>query len=263
MSSYFVTVSGQTSGPYTIGEIHEKIKQGVLPLSEYIFDPVKNEWLTLLDSNMVNPEYKKMDIPTGGVTKPNPNSTASDKWNELEWYLFKDNNQMGPYTYIEVVKMLQEKMIFDFDYVWASELDTWTKIYECPAFSAEQIKKMAQSVDPSIKSVFYRRQFLRAQYEVSLFVHNQKKLWKGKTFEISAGGCGFNIESNEVKPGDQIIMHFSHGDKTLPPFNALCLVVSKSPVTEKGKSWTRYGVKFEALNKDIQLNIRNYTEKAA
>lgn len=260
MSQYFVTQKGETVGPWPIDKVHEGLKSGHLLLSDYIYDPKAQEWQPLLTSNLIDEKFKMVVRPEAKADKP---SFSEPHWDKQEWFVFRDNKQQGPFTYLEIVRMLQNKKMHDYDFVWSSSLDTWTKVFECHAFSQDQIKKLAKHPELQNQAVFFRRQFMRVSYEVPLFVHNQKKLWKAMTHEISGGGCAFSLESNELEPGDRIIVHFTPGKgQSVPAFNALCSIASKNPDSKGGK-WTRYGVKFEALNQDIQITIRSFADRAA
>lgn len=259
MSQYFVTQSGKTVGPWDIDQIHSELRSGNLKLTDYIFHPVAQEWQVILISPLIDEAYKNAEIRK----KPfhsGEGSWSTQNWEELEWFIFKDNKQQGPFSYLEVIKLLQSKSLFDYDYVWTSSLSTWSKVFEIPAFSADQIKKLSKTQDPQIQSVFFRRQFPRIHFETSVIVHNSRKLWRAKTVEIGAGGCGITLTRTELEPGDKIIIHFpKQSNDQLPAFNALCSVVSKKPADGDQH---QLGVKFEALNQDIQLSLRLFTERS-
>ena len=35
-----------------------------------------------------------------------------------EWYILKWDNKYGPFSYLEVIQMLQNKSVFEFDFIW-------------------------------------------------------------------------------------------------------------------------------------------------
>lgn len=259
MSQYFVTQMGKTVGPWGLEQIYSEIKNGNLLLSDYIFHPEAQEWQVILISPLIEDTHKNVEIRKKPMTSKE--SFSSQSWEEADWFIFKDSKQQGPFSYLEMINLLQKKKISDSDYVWSASLSTWSKVFELPAFSADQVKKLAQSDGLEFQSVFFRRQFQRVRFETSVFVHNSRKLWKASTEELSAGGCSVTLPMTELEPGDRVIIHFPNQPSgQVPAFNALCSIVSKK-VISTGQH--KIGVKFEALNQDIQLGLRLFTERAA
>jgi len=260
MNQYFVTQYGKTVGPWSLERIQTELKQGNLHFNDYIFHPDAQEWQVILISSLIPDSHKCLGSKfTPNLKRADP--VSNQKWDDLEWFIFKDNQQQGPYTYLEVLRLLQAKRLFDYDYVWAASLPTWSKVFEIPAFSFDQVKNLSQKNEPEIQSVFFRRQFPRIRFEVPVFVHNSRKLWRAKTDELSAGGCSLTLSATELEPGDKIIVHIPQQPSSqLPGFNALCTLVSKKAI---GSNQHKLGVKFEALNQDIQISLRLFTERPA
>lgn len=260
MSQYFVTQDGKTVGPWELEKIYSEIQQGNLQLNDYIFNPESQEWQVMLISPIIADSYRNFEIRKKPIISKGGGSFSDQNWENLEWFIFKENKQQGPFSYLEVIKLLQSKLLFDYDYVWSPVLPSWSKVFEIPAFSADQIKKLSQNHVPEIQAVFFRRQFPRIHFELPVFVHNSRKLWRTKTDELSAGGCSVTLSSSELEVGDRVIVHFSSSSSNeLPAFNALCTIISKKP---SGLNHHKLGIKFEALNQDIQLSLRVLTEKA-
>jgi len=260
MSQYFVTQSGKTVGPWDLDKIYSELKSGSLKLSDYIFHPELHEWQVILISPLIEDVYKNVEIRKKSE-RLEEESSSFKNWEQLEWYIFKNNKQQGPFSYFEVIKLLQSKSLFDYDYVWTPTLSTWSKVFEIPAFASDQIKKLSELNEPQIQSVFFRRQFPRIHFETSVFVHNSRKLWRAKTDEISAGGCSVTLAKTELELGDKVIIHFPRQpNDQLPTFNVLCSIVSKRLI---GADQHKLGVKFEALNQDIQISLRLFTQGRA
>src|SRR5207253_697807 len=104
-----------------------------------------------------------------------------------------------------------------------------------------------------------RRRHVRAKYGTTLIVHNSKNVFRGTTFEISAGGAGILIENPNLQPGQSLFLHFQPGDG-VPPFNAVCQIVSKQYTKERFSSSVpvKYGVKFTTLSQSVRESIKNY-----
>lgn len=257
MSQYYITENGNPSGPFGLDAIVDMLHKQKISVSDYIYHPQMQEWQPILSSSLIEEKHK---IIQRSVTVSVNTKTPSVAWESCEWFVFKDNSQQGPYPYYELIKMLQQKKLYDSDFIWSPVLETWTKVHECEAFTIDNIKRLTDKMGPIQESLFIRRRFPRAEHNSPIFIHNQKKVWRAQTTEVSAGGCGLVLDESEFEIGDRVILHMTP-NASLPTFNALCTIVSKKQDKSDSRSLYHYGLKFEALNQDIQLTIRHYTER--
>ena len=160
--------------------------------------------------------------------------------------------------------MLQEKTLFEYDYVWHSKMPAWQRVVEVEEFSAQKIREMKESNDAAVSEIFFRRRHARASYGASLIVHNNKTVFRGQAFEISAGGAGVMIDNPNLQPGQSLFLHFQPGDG-VPPFNAVCQIVSKQFVRDASATSepVKYGVRFTTLSQSVRESIKSFTTKAA
>jgi hypothetical protein len=73
----------------------------------------------------------------------------------VEWYVLKGDNKFGPFSYREVLKMLQEKVAFEFDFAWHPGLSTWVRIADLDAFKPAYISQIQTADMPDISEVFF------------------------------------------------------------------------------------------------------------
>lgn len=181
-----------------------------------------------------------------------------------EWYVLKWDNRYGPFAMVDVVKMLQDKSVFEFDYVWKPGFESWTRIAELPQFAADQIRGLKSSKMPELSEVFFRRRHARTKYNGSIVIHDNHGVWKGESFEVSEGGAGVIINNALLLPGQKLFLHFKPGDG-VPSFNATCEVVSKKYIkgVKNKEAPICYGVKFIEINGEIQKALREYTSRVA
>lgn len=179
-----------------------------------------------------------------------------------EWFILKGDNRYGPFAYLDLVKMLQEKSLYEFDFIWHNGMPSWKRVAELPDFAPDKIKHLKHSPDVDVSEVFFRRRHARARYGASLLVHNNKTVWKGESLEISAGGAAIVIENATLQPGQILFLHFKPGDG-VPPFNAICTVVNKQYVqnTQSVNAPVRYGVKFTSISCNVQQSISDFTKR--
>ncbi len=259
---FFVSRNGEQIGPITLDEIVARVLSKGLDVSDYIFDEAHQDWVML----MAHPHLKeKLNSMKPAAPPPSTmklhETERPDEDRPNEWYVLKGDNKFGPFAYSELLRMLQDKSVFEFDYVWHAKLSAWERLASLPDFAPNQIRKLRDSGQATLNEVFFRRRHARATYGASILVHNNKSVFKGKSLEISAGGAGIVIESAQLQPGDRIYLHFKPGDG-VPPFNAICEVVAKRFVNSSDKDApVQYGVKFTEITKQTQDVLNSFTAK--
>ena len=109
---------------------------------------------------------------------------------------------------------------------------------------------------------FLLRRFARKRIEQDALIHDNQKAWIGRTFEGSEAGCGIVVRNALLSPGQVIQVHFG-AVTDLPPFNALCEVVSKKFVREVRDARTPvvYGLKFLQIDPRAVSAARDYFAK--
>ncbi len=188
------------------------------------------------------------------------NDQKNDSWEEKVWYILRQESQFGPYSYLEMVKLLQEKKLREFDYVYTSKLSSWMKVSEVPDFSVEQISALKKLSNwKELREIFYRRKHARAPVSGYLWVHDGKRAMKASPIQMSAGGAAFEVEGLALSIGSELHFHFKPFAE-VPPFNAVVEVVS---LVSKSAKKFKVGVKFLAIEGAIQKSIKNFTDKVA
>lgn len=272
MEKYFVYHDGEQLGPWAAADILQKLNSNQLEWTDYIFDSSKNDWVVILEmktfSKHLPVAQTKMD-PSSMDTSPLVNPSGDRKSfviqntdeieESLEWFVLKGDNRYGPFSYIDLLKMLQARKLFEHDYVWNQKLTGWARVAEIGDFSHDRIKSLKESGQVKVTEAFFRRRHARIQYGTSLIVHNKKDVWKAHSLEISAGGAGLIIPTDDLKIDQSLFLHFKAGDG-VPPFNAICAIVSKRPF--KGDQ-CKYGVKFTSISQSVQLAIKRFADKLA
>ncbi len=287
---FYVAKNGEQQGPFGLVEIVNKVKANELALTDYLYDEVKADWVMLIEYAALADQLKNIkpsapppkaggqatpqsptsassgtsaQVQAGGdsTSGPEVNAEASDA--NAEWYVLKGENKFGPFAYTDVVKMLQQRVVFEFDFAWRPGMDTWMRVADLDPFSNESIQKLKQTLMPEIQEVFFRRRHRRVNFNSTILIHDNHSVWKGQGVEISSGGAGLVMENSEVTPGQVLYLHFKPGDG-VPPFNAICEVVSKKHVegVKDKKAPVMYGVRFTNLNPSTQKFITEYSKRS-
>jgi len=266
---FYVSLNGGHVGPYTVDTIVQKIEAGEHLWTDYVYCEAKADWVVIMEHPNFADRFKASSAKTSA--KPEEHTVVNaaapkhdDKYKEKAWYILKEGNNYGPFSKLELVQMLQEKTLFEYDYVWHTKLNAWKRVAEVEEYTPDSIRAMKESGLSEIAEVFFRRRHARASYGCSLIVHNNKTVFKGRSMEISSGGAGILIDNPNLQPGQNLFLHFQPGDG-VPPFNAVCTVVSKQTVkdTKSALDSVKYGVKFTSISQHVRESIRQFTQKAA
>ena len=253
MQTYFVAHDGIQSGPWTLSEISAKLSEKSLDWNDYIYDEKKVEWLLLLEFPLLTGLFNQSFRNPIQSNKPIVHN--QDPLRDRAWYILKQNDNYGPFSKNEMIQMLQSKTLFEFDFIWKQGLASWKRLSEIAEFQPEEVRKVFEATPNQHESaIFFRRRHARLQYGCSIILHDQKKIFKGQSLEISEGGAGIVIENVEFKLNQQLYLHFKPGGQ-VPAFNAICRVVSKSG--------SKYGVNFVHIAAAAKDSISKYTKKAA
>lgn len=272
---FYVSHDGEQLGPFNVATIVDMLQTAKLTPMDYIYNPESKDWEVIIQFPIVAeamaaakpatppPGQHHPVEPAPPVAQAEP-AKAEREYMKYEWYVLKGENKFGPFVFTDVIKMLQQGVVFEFDFAWHSGLEGWTRIAEVEDFKAENIKQLKDTLMPEISEVFFRRRHRRANYGGTILVHDNKSVWKGQAMEISAGGAGVVMENAMVVPGQNLYLHFKPGDG-VPPFNAICEVVSKKYVEniqDKNQA-VRYGLKFKSISEEAKNMIYEYTKTIA
>jgi hypothetical protein len=205
---------------------------------------------TITHTNTQTQTKKNIAVPTGT--------------GEQEWYVLKGKDRFGPFSYLDLVHMLQEKSLFEYDYVWRQGMATWARIAESTEFTPDRIRELVAKGDSKVTQVFFRRRHDRWKYECPLIVHDNTRIWKGRTQELSEGGAGVIMENAMLVPGQNIYIHFKPGSQS-KPFNVLCEVVSKKYIqgVRVPDAPIVYGLKFINIHKQDRDELKSLQDAAS
>lgn len=181
------------------------------------------------------------------------------QWSEKEWYILRQDSQYGPYSYLEVIRLLQDRKVREYDYVYNQKLTTWKKISELEQFSPSKMTELRQSSWSELRAIFFRRKHARINMRGHLILHDGKKVFKALLKEISAGGASFELSQMNISVGQELSFHFKPSVE-VPAFNAVVEVVSLQP---QDAGSLKIGVKYLKIETAVQKAIKEFADKVA
>jgi hypothetical protein len=255
LKKYFLAKAGHQVGPYTENEILEKLHTTEHAWNDYIYDETREDWMLILEHPTFSEKYNK------GWARNSMQPTSLHPFHEKRWMVNKDDKKFGPFTYLEVIQMLQERTLIEQDHISLSHSPGWRPVKEFEEFSTQKVKELIVRTDKELKEVFNRRRFPRAEFVGTLIVHDNKTVFRGQSYQISAGGAGLYIPSHALQPGQTLLLHF-HPSPDVPAFNAVASVVNKfQPNRQMDVTPQKYGVKFTSISQNIKERIYSYASR--
>ena len=118
---YFININGNNLGPLKFDEIRERIVNGLLTCDDYIFIMGDTDWKFIRDLN----EFKEYIKP---LTEPESNKV---------WFVRKNKSNIGPFSTLEITKMLETGQVDLNDYSWKKGLKNWITLKETGLFMLE------------------------------------------------------------------------------------------------------------------------------
>lgn len=254
LKRFYLARKGLQVGPYTVNEVLEKLHSSEHVWNDYIYEESREDWMLILEHPLFASKYNE------GWARQNITEVAAHPFHDKKWLVLKDDKKFGPFTYLEIVQMLQERTIVEQDTIATIAHQSFRKVKEFEEFSSLKVKQLLSQGDRHVKEVFNRRRFPRAAYDGTLIVHDNKTVFLGQSFQISAGGAGLLIPSQALEPGQTLLLHF-HPTATVPAFNAVAAVISKFNTEHEDPQTQphRYGVKFTSLSQTIKDQIYSFT----
>lgn len=279
-TEFYVSKNEQQLGPWTVREMAAKLSVGEIAVTDFTFDDSKNDWIALFQCEAFQaymtsqkpksaPPKKSAPVvveavsPAAPVKIPIETSVASSPLVTQDWFVQKGQHRYGPFTYLGVIRALQEKTVYEFDLCWKNGMNEWVRIAEHGDFQGEKIRSLTAHAQLEEK-VFSQRQHPRIGFETEVLVHDNRSVWLGRAFEASVGGSGLVIENATLVPGQTVLLHFAE-NANLPSFNALCEIVGKKFVKDvrDPKSAVHYSVRFVKLDPQAQARVEKYFQSHA
>lgn len=260
-------------GCYAVTDILSRVERGELDPFDHVYDEAQKDWIAIIlhptfaahetfwkkyqNANVAKPVAREI-----GKSRPAPELQDGKE----AWFVLKGDHRFGPFEYLELVRLTQEKSLNDWDYVWTKRLPKWTRLSSLTEFQPEMIghlrESLSQELGGAVNEVFFRRRFARAAFEGSILVHNNQKLYRGRSIEMSAGGLSLVLNEGDIVMGDTLHLHVKPSRET-PAFNSACEVMARRVLNAgDANSPVVYGLKFIGLEERVKTEIDGWATRS-
>lgn len=281
-SLHSVSHNGETLGPWSVAEIAQRLGFGEISVTDFVWDDsagTEGDWVPLMEFGKLKQHIlarkpkaprptaettaAKTSTPKAEVKATNAPSVAPSfaSTEALEWYVSRSKQTFGPFSYYGVIKALQDRSIFEFDYILNSKTETWVRIAEHELFSADAIRKVMEEDRPGL---FVQRKYPRYPMKNEVLVHDNSDVSTGEMFEVGAGGTGVVLKNARLMPGQLVHLHIASSEG-LPAFNVVGEIVSKkyTRAVRDARTPIQYGIRFVKMDAAAEKRVKEYFEKLA
>ncbi|MBX3039342.1 MAG: DUF4339 domain-containing protein [Bdellovibrionaceae bacterium] len=168
-----------------------------------------------------------------------------------QWYILRGEDKYGPFEYMSMVRMMQNNELYDYNYVWAPHLESWTLAGELADFSQDRMARLIESGVIKPTGSFIDRQADRADIVVPVYGHNGHMFFDGQSLSISANGSLLLLNTPLMLPGQEFHLHFRNGGANKTAFNVRAQIVRKNYTRTRinVKSGLHYAVRFIQISR--------------
>ena len=123
--TFFVNNGQLNMGPFEMSTIASMVDRLEIKATDYLcVDVEKDEWVMIcqhpefiafIAQSSNRPSMKPAPaLALTAMPLPTMAATPSDDLTQAQWYVLKGKNRFGPFMYVDVIRMLQEKSVFEF-----------------------------------------------------------------------------------------------------------------------------------------------------
>lgn len=182
-----------------------------------------------------------------------------------QWYILRGENKYGPFQYAAMINMLQKNELYDYNYVWAPHMDSWTLLGELEEFSKDRLARLIENNTELRRNAFVTRGAPRAAVRIPVYGHNGQLFFDGTALSLSANGALLLLNSPLLLPEQRLLIHFRPGGENPEPFNACAVIVRKNFTRTRinVKSGLHYAVRFTEVSRAGKEILKRLCQKQA
>lgn len=223
---WFIAQGESFRGPFKAEEIYRKLKENEISWIEYLYREQDGRWIRAADHPVFQPLQSAPPKPKPMMAPPPPPVVEDTKW-----FLYQKDTQTGPYSSVEMKRLIQAGQIVEGAFVWQEKFSEWKLCAEVmelksvpvapplPMQSQPTTATHPTAVNLTAPKSNEKRAFPRKPLVAQVYATNQKTLITGICRDISVGGMqvltdhlpgpmGTSIRLNVMPPSDSGITSF-------------------------------------------------------
>lgn len=178
------------------------------------------------------------------------------------WHVLCGNEKYGPYSYKNIITMIQKNELMDFNYVWAPHMTEWQQIHNLKEFSADRFALLKKN--DWYKEAFIDRKNPRVSTNFQILGHNNTIFFDGQLTSVSEKGAMCLLNTPLVHVGDRVKLHIKSEVENQPAFNVEATVLRKNFSNDRlnSKSGLFYILSFVDIQRVGMEQIKGLLQQA-
>lgn len=166
------------------------------------------------------------------------------------WYTKVNNRETGPYRYVELLLMINNKDITENDFVTFRGSGGWKPLSDFDNFLPGNVKNSLeeQNVDPEDSADIHFRRAMRVPLKNEVLLVGGEYCFKSMCMDVSTGGCLLKVSRGKIRLDSNVKIHiYEDKNKNFPSFNFIgeaVRVFSADKVEEDSNLYDLVGIKF-------------------
>lgn len=208
-------------------------------------------------ANEILEEQKKDLLPIEKRKKGPGLNNCFEIGNEPIWIIEKGDENLGPFRYLEILKMIQRNVITKNNKIKKTDDAGWNKVSDHFEFNTKLIKQIVTEGGEKVEKIFLTRQHKRSSYLAPAKIQAKGKIYSGMCSSISVGGCFIEIRPDEFELNKEVIIKIMSG--SIPTIiESKGIVISINERNPRG-----VGFRFLGLGLDEATEIQKFINKHA
>src|SRR4051812_495555 len=111
---FMISKDNANFGPLSFEDILRHLQSGELKWTDHLYDDDTKDWIMALEHPQLTDKFNSgWGRPSAQpiIVHPRDVFRGIEKNHEKEWYVLREGNNYGPYSYLEVIQLLQEKTL--------------------------------------------------------------------------------------------------------------------------------------------------------
>lgn len=279
--NYYLTDGQNKVGPFSTKQIMEMLSNNKISIMDQICSDQDPSWLMIFQHPDFTGEWvdekpsdyndhsrQKGFLVEDGMSATNTSLNIridQEKTGKKildQWYLLdSDGRSQGPFSYLILLGMLQEKKLNDTDLIKKGHQD-WMRVSEYSDFSPEVLKIMA-SKNPTIGQgpLNFRRHHDREETQKIIWVRRGQQILKALCIDISEAGMAIVLRTTGLEKNDLLEIFLSQ-NRVQVGTGVKAMIKAKSAYdNEIDKSIHQYGVQFLPSSQEAMTEVKELVKK--
>ena len=251
---FYLADGNSYQGPFRPSEVYSQLQSKKISWVDYCYREKEGQWLRIADHPVFKPVQAAPPKPMPKSAPPPPPPKAE---HAVQWFLFQNDTQTGPYAADELKRLSQSNQLASSAFVWQEKFTEWKPFGEVAELKSETAaspaKLVLNTVAQDTAKAQERRVAPRKPLVAQIFLTNQKEILSGICRDISIGGMQVLADGVPGEVGETIRLNV-----TPPESSGLKTFVAEGVIVRILEDKRGFSFRFTRLADEAKKSIESY-----